>query len=56
MIVNSKLVIPGTSPDEPKKDSPVGVRRVNNLPIVIFGAIMLVFYAADDDRGDESRQ
>ena len=38
---NSKLLSPDSSPDVVAKN--VGVRRVNNLPIVIFGAIMLIF-------------
>ncbi|MCE7914434.1 MAG: TrbI/VirB10 family protein [Nitrosomonas sp. PRO4] len=41
MSTNSKLLSPDSSPDVVTKS--VGVRRVNNLPIVIFGAIMLIF-------------
>ncbi|MER2512520.1 MAG: TrbI/VirB10 family protein [Nitrosomonas ureae] len=41
MSTNSKLLSPDSSPDVVSKS--VGVRRVNNLPIVIFGAIMLIF-------------
>ena len=41
MSTNSKLLSPDSSPDVVAKN--VGVRRVNNLPIVIFGGIMLVF-------------
>jgi hypothetical protein len=41
MSTNSKLLSPDSSPDVVTKN--VGVRRVNNLPIVIFGAIMLIF-------------
>ncbi|PTN07472.1 TrbI/VirB10 family protein [Nitrosomonas aestuarii] len=36
-----KLLSPDTSPDTVGKR--IGVRRVNNLPLYIFGAIMLVF-------------
>ncbi len=38
---SSKLLSPDSSPDRVAKG--VGVRRVNNLPILIFGGIMLVF-------------
>lgn len=41
MSTDSKLLLPDSSPDVPTKR--VGVRRVNNLPIVIFGGIMLTF-------------
>jgi type IV secretion system protein VirB10 len=41
MSTNSKLLSPDSSPDIVTKS--VGVRRVNNVPIVIFGAIMLIF-------------
>lgn len=41
MSTNSKRLSPDSSPDVVTKS--VGVRRVNNLPIVIFGGIMLVF-------------
>jgi len=41
MSTNSKLLSPDSSPDVAAKSA--GVRRVNNLPIVIFGAIMLIF-------------
>ena len=41
MSTNSKLLSPNSSPDIVTKSA--GVRRVNNLPIVIFGAIMLIF-------------
>ena len=41
MSTNSKLLSPDSSPDVVTKS--VGVRRVNNLPIVIFGTIMLIF-------------
>ena len=41
MSTNSKLLSPDSSPDVVTKN--VGVRRVNNLPIIIFGAIMLIF-------------
>ena len=41
MSTNAKLLSPDSSPDVVTKS--VGVRRVNNLPIYIFGAIMLVF-------------
>jgi type IV secretory pathway VirB10-like protein len=41
MSTNSKLLSPDSSPDVVTKS--IGVRRVNNLPIVIFGAIMLIF-------------
>ncbi|PXX09495.1 type IV secretion system protein VirB10 [Nitrosomonas ureae] len=41
MSTNSKLLSPDSAPDVVVKN--VGVRRVNNLPIVIFGAIMLIF-------------
>ena len=41
--MNSRIITPNVSPDEVKKGNRIGVRRVNNLPIVIFGAIMLVF-------------
>ena len=41
MSANSKLLSPDSSPDVAAKSA--GVRRVNNLPIVIFGAIMLIF-------------
>ena len=41
MSTNSKLLSPDSSPDV--VTTSVGVRRVNNLPIVIFGAIMLIF-------------
>ncbi|HNP27192.1 MAG TPA: conjugal transfer protein TrbI, partial [Nitrosomonas sp.] len=36
-----KLLSPDTSPDTVGKS--IGVRRVNNLPLYIFGAIMLIF-------------
>ncbi|MER0204563.1 MAG: conjugal transfer protein TrbI [Nitrosomonas sp.] len=41
MSTNSKLLSPDSSPDVVARSA--GVRRVNNLPIVIFGAIMLIF-------------
>ncbi|GKS70539.1 type IV secretion system protein VirB10 [Nitrosomonas sp. PY1] len=41
MLTNSKLLSPDSSPDVVARSA--GVRRVNNLPIVIFGAIMLIF-------------
>jgi len=41
MTTQSKLLSPDSSPDVVSRS--VGVRRVNNLPIVIFGGIMLVF-------------
>ena len=41
MSTNSKLLSPDSSPNVVAKNA--GVRRVNNLPIVIFGAIMLIF-------------
>lgn len=41
MSTNSKLLSPDSSPDVVTKN--IGVRRVNNLPIIIFGAIMLIF-------------
>jgi type IV secretion system protein TrbI len=41
MSTNSKLLSPDSSPSMVTKS--VGVRRVNNLPIYIFGAIMLIF-------------
>ena len=41
MSTNSKLLLPDSSPNVVTKS--IGVRRVNNLPIVIFGAIMLIF-------------
>lgn len=41
--MNSRIITPNVSPEEVKKGNRIGVRRVNNLPIVIFGAIMLVF-------------
>ena len=41
MSTHSKLLSPDSSPDVVTKS--VGVRRVNNLPIVIFSAIMLIF-------------
>ena len=41
MSTNSKLLSPDASPDVVAKS--IGVRRVNSLPIVIFGAIMLLF-------------
>ena len=41
MSTHSKLLSPDSSPDVVTKS--IGVRRVNNLPIVIFGAIMLIF-------------
>jgi len=41
MSTDSKHLSPDSSPDTVKKS--VGVRRVNNLPIYIFGGIMLVF-------------
>ena len=43
MSVNSEILSPEREPAIVKKGNGVGVRRVNNLPIVIFGAIMLVF-------------
>ncbi|MCB1937510.1 MAG: TrbI/VirB10 family protein [Nitrosomonas sp.] len=41
MTSHSKLLSPESSPDVVSKS--VGVRRVNNLPLYIFGAIMLIF-------------
>ncbi|SDH44501.1 TrbI/VirB10 family protein [Nitrosomonas sp. Nm132] len=41
MSTNSRLLSPDSSPDGVARSA--GVRRVNNLPIVIFGAIMLIF-------------
>ncbi|SFL14571.1 type IV secretion system protein VirB10 [Nitrosomonas aestuarii] len=41
MTSQSKLLSPESSPDVVSKS--VGVRRVNNLPLYIFGAIMLIF-------------
>ncbi len=41
MSTHSKLFSSNSSPQ--RVDKTAGVRRVNNLPIVIFGAIMLVF-------------
>lgn len=41
MSTNSKLLSPDSSPEVVTKSA--GVRRVNNLPIVIFGGIMLIF-------------
>lgn len=41
MSTNAKLLSPDSSPDVVSRS--VGVRRVNNLPIYIFGGIMLVF-------------
>lgn len=41
MSTDSKLLSPDLSPDVVTKSA--GVRRVNNLPIVIFGGIMLTF-------------
>ena len=41
MSTNSKLLSPDSSPDVVARSA--GVRRVNNLPIIIFGAIMLIF-------------
>ena len=41
MSTDSKLLPPDLSPDVVTKSA--GVRRVNNLPIVIFGGIMLIF-------------
>lgn len=41
MSTDSKLLSPDSSPEMVAKG--VGVRRVNNLPILIFGGIMLVF-------------
>ncbi|SEN53049.1 type IV secretion system protein VirB10 [Nitrosomonas marina] len=41
MMATDKLLSPDTSPDTVAKT--IGVRRVNNLPLYIFGAIMLVF-------------
>jgi type IV secretion system protein TrbI len=41
MSTNAKLLSPDSSPGVVTQS--VGVRRVNNLPIYIFGAIMLVF-------------
>ncbi|PTQ86685.1 hypothetical protein C8R30_1851, partial [Nitrosomonas nitrosa] len=40
-----KRLSPDTSPDTVAKSVGVGVgvRRVNNLPLYIFGAIMLIF-------------
>jgi type IV secretion system protein VirB10 len=38
-----KRLSPDTSPDTVAKSMGVGVRRVNNLPLYIFGAIMLIF-------------
>ncbi len=43
MSVNSEILSPEREPTTVKKGSGVGVRRVNNLPIWIFGTIMLVF-------------
>ncbi len=40
-MATDKLLSPDTSPDIVSKT--VGVRRVNNLPLYIFGAIMLIF-------------
>ncbi len=40
-MATDKLLSPDTSPDTVVKT--VGVRRVNNLPLYIFGAIMLIF-------------
>ena len=41
MSTNSKLLSPDSSPNVVTRSA--GVRRVNNLPIVIFGAIILIF-------------
>ena len=41
MMTTDKRLSPNTSPDTVAKS--VGVRRVNNLPLYIFGAIMLIF-------------
>ncbi|MCP5303624.1 MAG: conjugal transfer protein TrbI [Pseudomonadales bacterium] len=41
MTNHSKLLSPESSPDVGSKS--VGVRRVNNLPLYIFGTIMLIF-------------
>ncbi|MDV6348883.1 hypothetical protein R2083_15285 [Nitrosomonas sp. Is35] len=41
MSTHSKLFSSNSSPQRVDKNA--GVRRVNNLPIVIFGAIMLIF-------------
>ena len=41
MTNHSKLLSPESSPDVVSRS--VGVRRVNNLPLYIFGAIMLIF-------------
>ena len=41
MTHQSKLLSPESSPDVVSRS--VGVRRVNNLPLYIFGAIMLIF-------------
>lgn len=41
MTSHSKLLSPESSPDGVAKS--IGVRRVNNLPLYIFGAIMLIF-------------
>jgi len=41
MMATDKLLSPDTSPDTVSRT--VGVRRVNNLPLYIFGAIMLIF-------------
>ncbi|MCB1977547.1 MAG: conjugal transfer protein TrbI, partial [Nitrosomonas sp.] len=40
-MATDKLLSPDTSPDTVSKT--IGVRRVNNLPLYIFGAIMLIF-------------
>ena len=40
-MATDKLLSPDTSPDTVAKT--IGVRRVNNLPLYIFGAIMLIF-------------
>lgn len=43
MSVNPEILSPEREPTTVKKGVGVGVRRVNNLPIWIFGTIMLVF-------------